>query len=124
VSKYLDSHAEEYLEGGAIHLLQDALFALRASQAENDKWEAAAKATDIYPYLQDALARMGTVGPRGIREMVTYCAGLQAENARLREAAQAVIDADDEWNCRAEDDERCIQAQAALLAALTQGPVT
>jgi hypothetical protein len=59
---------------------------VRELEAVVTTWEAAAKATDIYPYLQDALSRMGTVGPRGIREMVAYCSGLQTRNATLTEA--------------------------------------
>lgn len=79
--------------------LEQAWESNRERQAENerlrkslDEWIAAAEATDIYEWLQDALRRMGTVGPNGIRQMIAYCDGLKQENERLVRNAQT-----EEW---------------------------
>lgn len=96
----------------AAHEAADAITTLlvRAEKAEKAlaQWEDAAKGTDIYDYLQDALKRMGTVGPKGIRQMVAYCAGLMRERDELKEALQeadkhavkveALLDKHVSWN--------------------------
>lgn len=84
--------AYDYLESPARREMAEA----RVSELERalEEWEDAAKATDIYEYLTDALARMGTVGPKGIRQMVAYCASLQKRAAtaeRALEEAERVI---------------------------------
>lgn len=57
---------------------------LSAVDMELAAWEKAADATDIVDYLRDALARMGTVGPRGIREMVAQYSKLQSALSAMK----------------------------------------
>lgn len=79
---------ELFAHGPEHHVIADLAARLAKAERALEEWEDAAKATDIYEYLTGALSRMGTVGPKGIREMVAYCVSLQ----RRAEAAERALE--------------------------------